>query len=64
MENSLFLGVPILKHFRVHTVWTTHCLFLAPLGEVQEELLYYPGVSVGVGVGSGVGVSKMLKFLC
>ena len=35
--------------------------FLARLGglvEVQEELLYYPGV----GVGSGVGVSKMLKF--
>ena len=31
--------------------------FLARLDEVQEELLYYPGVGVGVGVG-GVGVSK------
>ena len=34
-------------------------VFLACLGEVQEELLYYPGVSVG----GGVSVSKMLKFL-
>ena len=32
--------------------------FLARLDEVQEELLYYPGV----GVGCSVGVSKMLKF--
>ena len=33
---------------------------LARLDEVQEELLYYPGVGVGVGVavGGGVGVSK------
>ena len=31
--------------------------FLAGLDEVQEELLYYPGV------GGGVGISKMLKFL-
>ena len=42
--------------------------FLARLDEVQEELLYYPGVCIGVGfgvdvgVGGGVGVSKMLKF--
>ena len=42
--------------------------FLARLDEVQEELLYYPGVGVGVGVGVGggvgvgVGVRKMLKF--
>ena len=34
--------------------------FLACLDEVQEELLYYPGV----GFGGGVGISKMLKFLC
>ena len=33
--------------------------FLARLDEVQEELLYYPGV----GVGGGIGISKMLKFL-
>ena len=33
--------------------------FLAPLDEVQEELLYYPGV----GVGGSVGVSKIVKFL-
>ena len=35
-------------------------LFLARLDEVQEELLYYPGVGVGVGVGvvGGVGISK------
>ena len=33
--------------------------FLARLDEVQEELLYNPGV--GVGVDGGVGVSKMLK---
>ena len=33
---------------------------LARLDEVQEELLYYPGV--GIGVGGGVGISKMLKF--
>ena len=31
-------------------------VFLARLDEVQEELLYYPGVGIGVGV--GVGVSK------
>ena len=39
--------------------------FFAHLDEVQEELLYYPGVGVGVGigVGGGVGVSKMLKLL-
>ena len=37
-------------------VWT-YFLFLACLDEVQEELLYYPGIGVGV------GVSKMLKFL-
>ena len=33
---------------------------LARLDEVQEELLYYPGVGVGV----GICVSKILKFLC
>ena len=32
--------------------------FSACLDEVQEELLYYPGV----GIGGGIGVSKMLKF--
>ena len=32
---------------------------LARLDEVQEELLYYPGVGVG-----GGGVNKMSKFLC
>ena len=40
--------------------------FLARLDEVQEELLYHPGVGVGVGINVGVsgvvGVSKMLKF--
>ena len=35
------------------------CLtFLARLDEVQEELLYYPGIGVGVGVGGGGVVSK------
>ena len=32
-----------------------HILSLARLDEVQDELLYYPGVGVGVGVGGGVG---------
>ena len=36
-----------------------NAVFLARRDEVQEELLYYPGVGVGVG---GGGVSKMLKF--
>ena len=38
-----------------------HCIdgcLLARLDEVQEELLYTPGVGVGVGVGGGVGVRK------
>ena len=41
--------------------------FLACLDEVQEELLYYPGVGVGVGVGGGIGVNKKFNiksFLC
>ena len=37
------------------------CSFLARVYEVQEELLFYPGIRVGV-CGGG-GVSKMLKFL-
>ena len=38
--------------------------FLACWDEVQEELLYCPGVGLGVGIGSGVGgVGKMFKFL-
>ena len=40
-------------------IWM-HCLyyaFFARLDEVQEELLYYPGV------GGDVGIGKMLKFL-
>ena len=32
--------------------------FLARLDEVQEELLYYPGVGVDIGVGGSIGVSK------
>ena len=36
--------------------------FLARLDEVQEELLYYPGVGVSVGVGGSGSVSKMLEF--
>ena len=52
-----------LKSKRDSTGRRLHYHFLAPLDEVQEELLYTPGVGVGVGVGGGVGVSKMLKFL-
>ena len=48
--------------------------FLARLDEVQEELLYYPGVGFSVGVGGGVygkvfyvmgkGLSGELSCLC
>ena len=37
-------------------------VILTRLDEVQEELVYYPGVSVGIG--SSISISKMLKFLC
>ena len=30
--------------------------FLARLDEVQEELLYYPGIGFGIGVSIGAGV--------
>ena len=36
--------------------------FLARLDEIQEELLYYPGVGVGVGGGGGGSVGASKKF--
>ena len=41
-----------------YLVVKANCCLLARLDEVQEELLYYPGVDVGVGIGGGVHVSK------
>ena len=38
-------------------LWVLENMILARLDEVQEEVLYYHGIS------GGVGVSKMLKFL-
>ena len=59
----LFFSLPVSRCMITHTGEATlpfsFLPLLARLDEVQEVLLYYPGIGVGV----CVGVSKMLKFL-
>ena len=57
-NQALFSSKDKSKKLKCHLLQ-----FLARLGEVQEELLYYLGVGVAISVGGDIGVSKMLKFL-
>ena len=59
-EEDYLYQFSILDPYKVRCIGTLPTsffpFFLAPLNEVQVELLYYPGI--GVGVGGGGSVSK------
>ena len=52
MENSLFLGVPILKHFRVYCfVQVGASLFASNIGSIHFVGLAGSGAAAGIAIG-------------